>query len=449
MKNPGLNYVACQIIDLQGNIREKTPTAQELFSKGIAGTDGSSVYGKIVPATESDMILVPDFKTLIPLPWEPDRARVICNVFYPPKKEDSPAKPFEGCSRSILAKVVRNMEKTLLPIVQKKFPQEKILKIRAYFAPEVEFLLLPETYDFSKIHLDPAFTNKHYFVPPTKNVNAALKEIVRCLGLMGLKKEVYHTEVATHQYEIGIGHGNVMDIADGTMTIKFIIENVAREFGLRAYFIPKFNKNVNGSGMHVHQNLSLTVAGQDGKEKRINLFFDPTQENSLSKIGQQYIAGLLKYAKEITAITNSQTESFKRLVPNAEAPTHIAFDWLNRTALCRGHSPGIKSIRVEYRAPDPMCNPYLAYAAMLSAGMAGIQENLDLPPCRNIDFHINSQGIEELPGNLGEALKIMNESQMLRKSLGNFIIDTLFKLGQITWQEYCREITDMDVRKYL
>lgn len=447
-KMPGIEFIKCQLTDIQGNIREVTLTTDQLKGMGITSVDGSSVFGKIIPPTESDMILVPDFSTLTPLPWSPDTARVICNVYYPPEKEGLPMTPFEGCGRGILSKVVRNMEEMLKKIVAKKFPHEKTFKIRAHFAPEVEFLLLPEGYDFQNIHLDPNIKNNHYFIPPKKDADAALKKMLKYLGEMSLKKEKYHTEVSGSQYEIGIGHGNVVAIADGTMNIKFIIQSVADDFGFKASFVPKFNANVNGSGMHVHQNLSVTVL-QEGKEERINLFFDPKKEDGLSDIGKKYIAGLLKYAKEITAITNPLPISYKRLVPGAEAPTRIVWDWLNRTALCRGHSKGTKKIRVEYRSPDPTCNPYLAFAAMLSAGLAGIQENLELPPCDNRNFYTDNEGVEELPGNLGEALDIMDKSKMLRTSMGDFIINTLYTLGKINWREDCREITDSDIRKYL
>lgn len=446
-----VEFIKCQFTDMQGNIREVTVTADQLKGTGVTSVDGSSIFGKIVPPTESDMVLVPDFSTFSPIPWSPDTAKVICNIYYPPEKEGLPMIPFEGCGRGILEKVVSNMENVMEKKLRKLYPNEKIIKIRAHFAPEVEFLLLHKSYDYSKIHLDPDLKNNHYFLPLEKDADEALKNMLRHLGKMGLKKEKYHTEVAGFQYEIGIGHGNVTPIADGTMTIKYIIEAVAKNYGFRASFCPKFNQHVNGSGMHVHQNLSMTVVRESSgetKEERVNLFFDESKEDGLSDIGRKYIAGLLKYAKEITAITNPQTISYKRLVPEGEAPTYISWDWLNRTALCRGHSKGTKRVRVEYRAPDPTCNPYLAFAAMLSAGLTGIVEDLELPPCDNRNFYTDHAGIDELPGNLGEALQLMNQSTMLRNSMGDFIIDTIFSLGLNVWKEECQQITDMDIKKY-
>jgi glutamine synthetase len=442
LKKKGVEFVKYQFTDMQGNIREVTLTIGEIRGMGTTSVDGSSVFGKIIPPTESDMILMPDCSTLTMIPWSPDTARVICSVFYPPESEGGAMIPFEGCGRSILSHIEKSMEGVLKKHAARLFPGKKIDKLHAHFAPEVEFLLCNGDYDHMNIHLDD-LENNHYFVPPQKQVDEVLKEITKTLGLMGLKKEKYHTEVSTFQYEIGIGHGNVLQIADATMTVKYIIENIAQSRGLKASFIPKFNKNVNGSGMHVHQNLAATVNGEEH-----NLFFDRAMENCLSDIGKSYFAGLLKYASEITAITNPLPISYKRIVPGREAPTYISWDWLNRTALCRGHSRGIRKVRVEYRSPDPKCNPYLAFAAMLSAGLEGIESRLELQPSDNRNFYTDNEGVEELPGNLGEALEKMNHSAMLRKRMGDFIIDTLFTLGKMTWREYYQEISDIDIRRY-
>jgi glutamine synthetase len=445
---PKIEFIKCQFADMQGNTREVTTTYQQLLTNGTTSVDGSSVFGKIIPPTESDMLLVPDFATLYPLPWDPNTARVICNVFHPPESEDAPIKPFAGCGRSILQKVVSRMEILIRKNLPKTLANAKIIKMRAYFAPEVEFLLLPKKYDWTGIHRDCNLKNNYYFLPMYGDRDLAHQEIINYLGMMGLKKEKYHTEVTSLQCEIGIGHGNVLKIADGTMTIKYIIEYVASKYGFRASFIPKFNEAVNGSGMHVHQNLSTTVS-ENGQEIKINLFFDPACPDGLSDLGRHYIAGLMKYSREITAITNPLPVSYKRLVPDAEAPTYISWDWLNRTALCRGHSKGTKKVRIEYRSPDPKCNPYLAFAAMLSAGLSGIEEKLQLRPNDNRNFYEDHSGVKELPGNLGEALAEMNQSKMLRKWLGKFVIDNLYKLGSNLWKEESRQVTDVDIERHL
>jgi glutamine synthetase len=438
-EHSGVEFVKCQPTDITGSVREVTVTKEQIGGTSTTSLDGSSVFGQIIPPTESDMILVPDVSTLFMVPWSHDTAQAICDVFYPPTSEGETLRPFKGCSRNILKRVVRRMEN-----VVKDRCLGKVTKVKALFAPELEFLLLPKEYDASHIHLDPTLRNNHYFVPLTGNIDQTLKTIIRHLGVVGLKKEKYHTEVATYQYEIGIGHGNVLRIADGTMVAKDIVRAVAAQNDLRASFIPKFNGNVNGSGMHVHINISAVV-----DDKEVNLFCDPKKPDGLSDLGRMFIAGLLKYAREITSITNPIPPSYKRLVPGAEAPTRVSWGWLNRTALCRGHSKGTAKVRVEYRAPDPMCNPYLAFSALLLAGIAGIEEGLKLPPPDERNLYHDNDGVIELPGNLAEALLLTNQSKMLRRGMGNFIIDTLFMLGMREWHECSKTITDYDIRKYL
>jgi glutamine synthetase len=444
LSGKGVEFVKYQFTDMQGNMREVTLTIGEIKGIGSTSVDGSSVFGKIIPPTESDMLLVPDCSTLTMVPWSRDTARVICNVFYPPSSEGGAMAPFEGCCRGILADVEKLARKVLMKHLADIFPKKKIDQVHVHFAPELEFLLGRQDYDWANIYLDQNLENNHYFLPPQRQIDEVLKEITRAIKVVGLKREKFHTEVSTLQYEIGTGHGNVMFIADRTVALKYIIENIAQMHGLRSSFIPKFNRKVNGSGMHVHQNLAVTVENHE-----YNLFFDENADDGLSKIGKCYFAGLLKYAPEITAITNPLPISYKRLVPEREAPTYISWDWLNRTALCRGHSRGTRKVRVEYRSPDPKCNPYLAFAAMLSAGLAGIEENLELDPCDSRNFYIDHVGVKELPGNLGEALDIMHRSSMLRAKMGSFIIDTLYDLGKNMWKEYSQEISSIDIKYYL
>jgi len=439
-----VEFVKYQFTDMQGNIKEVTLSRDSIKDKGMTTVDGSSVFGKIIPPTESDMLLVPDPATLVQIPWSSDTARVLCNVFQPAENESDEPTPFPGCPRSILATAERSLENRLGKRVKDIFKRKKIKKFHAHFAPELEFILLPKGYNVDAIHLDQMLRNENYFVPPSREADEALKGMVRSLSKMGMKKEKYHGEVTTYQYEIGIGHGNILAIADATVTLKYIVEQIAQIHGLRAYFIPKFREGVNGSGMHVHQNLAVTV----GEEEQ-NLFFDKSRPDCLSDIGKGYIAGLLKHAKEITAVASPLPVSYKRLVPGCEAPTYIAWDWKNRTALCRGHSKGTQKIRVEYRAPDPKCNPYLAFAAMLYAGLEGIDTNLQLPEADKRNFYEDNDGIDEVPGNLGEALEEMNRSAMLRRSMGSFIIDSLYTLGKDLWKVYLKKVSSVDVSMFL
>ncbi|MEI6731258.1 MAG: glutamine synthetase family protein [archaeon] len=438
LSDGGVESVRYHVTDIQGNLKEVTLTIGDIRGTGTTTTDGSSLFGKIIPPTESDMLLEPDHSTLVRIPWMDKSARMICTSFHTKEHENEEPQRFEGCPRSILAKV----ESSIRGVLESRVGDRKIKEFHAHFAPEVEFLLLPKDYDFLNIHRDLDLANTNYFMPVDEY--EAMDEMVHALGKMGLAREKYHSEVTTHQYEIGVGHEDVLTMADATITLKYIIKEVAKRRNLKASFIPKFRQGVNGSGMHVHQNLAATL--ENGE--KVNLFFDESRDDGLSDIGRSYIAGLLKYAPEITAITNPIPVSYKRLVPGCEAPTYIAWDWLNRTALCRGHSKGTKKIRVEYRSPDPTCNPYLAYAAMLSAGLEGIASNLQLPPPQNRDFYHDNAGVLELPGSLDKSLDNMNKSEMLRARMGDFIVDTIYKLSSIMSKECQREVTGEDIRRF-
>ncbi|MDO8516674.1 MAG: glutamine synthetase family protein [Nanoarchaeota archaeon] len=435
-------WVKYHLTDIQGHLREVSVRKDAISEEGYTTTDGSSVFGKIILPTESDMIIIPDVNTLMVLPWQKDTARVICDAYHSPKSEDEQPEPFLGCPRSILSSVEKSIDKELTEKVSKLYEKEP-KKFHAHFAPELEFILIDEKYPYESIHKDERLNNKNYFVPPKQKVDNFLKQVIDALSITNMKREKYHTEVTTYQCEIGIGHGNAKKVADANVTLKYIIKTLAEMNGMHASFIPKFKQGVNGSGMHVHQNLAVTF--DDGEH---NLFYNKSSKDGLSQIGSNYIAGLLEHAEEITAITNPLPISYKRLVPGCEAPTYIAWDWQNRTALCRGHSPNTKKIRVEYRAPDPTCNPYLAFAAMLSAGLEGIEKNIELPAPSKRDFYHDNEGVKELPGNLGNALELMNKSEMLRKRLGNFVVDTLYTLGSATYKDYSSQISDRDIELF-
>ncbi len=443
-----IDFMKYQFSDMMGNLREVTLTVDQIPDKGWTSVDGSSVFGNIIPATESYMLLVPDGKTLARIPWEKNCARVICNVYTPPEKEGKRAKAFHGCPRNVLSKVRKGMDTTLKALLKARFDDTKVDKLHAHFAPELEFILIDGDYDFSTLHLDQSLANSSYFLPPSRKVDEVLQEMTLYFKEMGWKREKYHTEVTggnkVLQCEIGMGHGNVVSIADATMTMRYIIKNVAELHGMRASFIPKFREGVNGNGMHVHQSLAATVYG-----KEHNLFFDREKGDGLSDLGRMYIAGMLKHAREITAITNALPISYKRLVPGCEAPTYVAWDWENRTALCRAHAKGTKSVRLEYRAPDPKCNPYLAFAAMLSAGLEGIAKGLELPDPVKRDFYHDNSGVEQLPDNLGQALAEMVGSRMLKRRMGKYAVEKLHSVSSTIWKEYCQTVSDHDIRWFL
>ena len=437
-----IRFFRYQFSDMAGNLREVTLTRENINGIGATSVDGSSVWGKIIPPTESDMVLLPDVSTYAVINWHRHTARFICNVFYPPEKEGAMMKPFEGCVRNLLYSVVKAMEKEVADYLKKAQSRLPYDKIRVYVAPELEFVLVPESYDHLNIHRDINLANDNYFVPPDGKVDLIMKDVFTSLGLMGYAKEKFHTEVATYQCEIGLAYDEALKMADAALTAKFVIRHIAESHGYRASFIPKFNNKVNGNGMHVHQSLGATSG-----LTRHNLFYDAKEPDCLSELGRRYLAGLLRHAREITAITNPTPVSYKRLVPGAEAPTYISWDWSNRTALCRGHSPNTEKIRVEYRAPDPSCNPYLAFAAMISAGLAGIMGAYALPESDNRNFYTDNDHVERLPGDLGQALELLKGSTMLAEKLGP-IVDDLYKLGLAEWRKYSSEITNVDLKKY-
>lgn len=443
-KADDIRFFRYHFADLAGNLGEVTVTRENISGLGAASVDGSSVFGKIIPPTESDMILMPDVSTYAIVPWRRHTAHWFCNIFYPPAKEGDIMKPFEGCARSMLYRTIKSTEKFVASYLSKHQPRLKYDKIKVYFAPELEFILVPDDYDYKNIHRDINLSNKNYFVPLDEKVDLIMKDVLTHLEEMGFAKEKFHTEVSTYQCEIGLAYDDALKMADATMTAKYIIKHVAQKYNWRASFIPKFNNKVNGNGMHVHQSLGALVGN-----KQINLFFDPkqTKMNCLSVLGQQYIAGLLKHAREITAFTNPTPISYKRLVPGAEAPTYISWDWSNRTALCRGHSPNTKKIRVEYRSPDPSCNPYLAFTAMLLAGSEGILNCYELPKPDPRNFYTDNDNVEQLPGNFGEALELMKASPLLTEKLGP-IINDLYKLGSLEWRNYSSKVTDVDLKRY-
>jgi glutamine synthetase len=443
-KKNDIRFFRYQFSDLAGNLREVTLTRENISGLGATSVDGSSVFGKMIPPTESDMMLMPDVSTYAVVPWHRHTARWFCNVFYPPVFDGAMMKPFEGCSRSMLYRTIKATEKLVGDYLKQTKPGLLYDKVQVYFAPELEFILVPESYDYKNIHRDSSLANKNYFVPLNEKVDLIMKDVLTYLEKMGFAKEKFHTEVSTFQCEIGLAYDHALKMADAAITTKYIIEHVAETYGWRASFIPKFKNKVNGNGMHVHQSLGVTTG-----DKQTNLFFDAKnlENNCLSSLGQWYIAGLLKHAREITALTNPTPISYKRLVPGAEAPTYVCWDWSNRTTLCRGHSPNTKKIRVEYRAPDPSCNPYLAFTAMLLAGSEGIAHRYELPPPDPRNLYTDNDNVERLPGDFGEALELMKASPLLAKKLGS-IINELYKLGFHEWRNYSSKITDIDLERY-
>jgi glutamine synthetase len=275
------------------------------------------------------------------------------------------------------------------------------------------------------------------------------RETILAIEEMGLKVEFAHHEVAPSQHEIDLRYTEALSMADCVMTYRLVVKQVAQKFGVYATFMPKPISGVNGNGMHVHQSLF--------KGER-NAFFDKDDAYHLSKVGKCYVAGLLKHAPEITAITSQWVNSYKRLIPGYEAPVYISWARRNRSDLIRipEYQPGMEdATRVEYRSPDPACNPYLAFAVMLAAGLEGIEKEYKLPaPVEENVFEMAEEerkrrGIETLPGNLFEAIQLTEGSELVRRALGDHVFYTFIKNKKIEWDLYRTQVTDYELKRYL
>ena len=257
------------------------------------------------------------------------------------------------------------------------------------------------------------------------------------------------TRSAPSQHEIDLRHTDAMTMADTVMTYRVVVKEIAQRNDCYATFMPKPLAGVNGSGMHIHQ--SLFKGGH-------NAFYDAEDPDKLSDTGRYFIAGLLKHAREITSVTNQWVNSYKRLVPNFEAPIYVTWATVNRSDLVRlpSYKPGREeSRRIEYRAPDPACNPYLAFSVMLAAGLAGVEKEYELPDAAEADVFDLSEaerterGIESLPNNLLEALRITEDSELVRNALGDSVFNSFVENKKIDWERYRSQVTDYEVSRYL
>ena len=275
------------------------------------------------------------------------------------------------------------------------------------------------------------------------------RETVLMLEELGVPVEASHHEVSPSQHEIDLRHTDAMTMADTVMTYRIVVKEIAQRNDCYATFMPKPIAGVNGSGMHIHQ--SLFKGGR-------NAFYDAEDPDRLSETARHFIAGLLKHARAITSVTNQWVNSYKRLVPNFEAPVYVTWATVNRADLVRlpSYKPGREeSRRIEYRAPDPACNPYLAFSVMLAAGLDGIDNEYELPdPAKADVFDLteaerSERGIESLPSNLLEALRITEDSELVRNALGDSVFNSFVENKKIDWERYRSQVTDYEISRYL
>jgi glutamine synthetase len=422
----GIRFIRLWFTDVLGFLKAFTITSQELegaFAEGM-GFDGSSIDG-FSRIQESDMVAVPDPATFQLIPWktEAEVARMFCDVLNPD------GSPFEGDPRFVL---------------KRQLKRAADLGYTFYVGPELEYF-------YFKGVDQPEFLDQggYFDETPLDLATDWRKRTVAYLESMGIPVEYVHHEVAPSQHEIDLRYTDALTMADNVMTYRLTVKEVAQEFGIYATFMPKPVQGVNGSGMHTHQSL---FTGDR------NAFFGEGDEYHLSTLGKHYIAGILSAAREITLVTNQWVNSYKRLVPGYEAPVYVCWARRNRSALVRvpQYKPGNEqATRIEYRSPDPACNPYLAFASMLGAGLAGIEQELELPPEASNNIYEMSEderlaaGILSLPADLHEAIELANHSKILREALGDHVVEFLIRNKREEWDAYKSYVSPYEIERYL
>jgi len=422
-------FINMWFTDILGYLKSFAITVDELelsMEEG-QGFDGSSIQG-FARIDESDMVAMPDPTTFAMLPWRPQEggavARMFCDISLPD------GSPYACDPRYVLK---RNLQRAAK------------LGYTFYVGPELEYFYL-KTNDTNPQVLD---HGGYFDVTPRDEAIDLRRETVLVLQEMGIAVEYSHHEVAPSQHEIDLRYSEALRMADAAMTYRLIVKEVALRHGVYATFMPKPLFNENGSGMHTHQSLFK------GEE---NAFFDADDPLYLSKVARHYIAGLLVHAREITLVTNQWVNSYKRLVPGYEAPVYLSWALTNRSDLIRvpTYKPGrSKATRVEYRSPDPACNPYLAFAVMLAAGLEGIENEYECPlPCERNVYEMSSQerealGICSLPPDLLTAISVAEDSELRKKALGDEMHQKLIENKKIEWDQYRVQVTDWELNQYL
>jgi len=427
-KDENVKFLRLQFSDIFGvNKNVEVPKTQ--FEKALDGEvmfDGSSIEG-FSRIEESDQLLEPDYETFRILPWENQQgkiARIICDIKNPD------GSPFEGCARTVLKKICAKAES---------------MGYMMYAGPEAEFFLF--LLDENGKATSKTHDSAGYFdLAPIDLGEEARQEIVNVLIHMGFEVEAAHHEVANGQHEIDFKYGDAVSTADNVATFKYVVRKVAAKYGLHATFMPKPVFGINGSGMHTHMSLF---------NDKGNAFFDPKAEYQLSEVARQFIAGLLKHSKSFVAITNPLVNSYKRLVPGYEAPINVAWSEQNRSPMIRVPAKRGSSTRVEVRVPDPSCNPYLAFAAMLAAGLEGIESKLVCPPPVNKNIFTMSQRekrrlkIEPLPSNMLKAVEQLEKSKLMRETLGDHIYFHFINAKKQEWSDYISQVHQWELDRYL
>jgi glutamine synthetase len=431
VKDEKIDFIYLIFSDILGSPKKVAIRAAEIEGAAENGIwfDGSSIQG-FARIYESDMLLVPDIDTFVVLPWGNTKGRaaqVICDVYTPEEK------PFEGCPRGVLKRMLKKAKK---------------MGFKYMVGSEIEFFLLEREFLPELIPHD----RKGYFDLAVQSRAVRIcEDAISSLDKMGIRCETYHHEVSNGQHETDIYYNNALFIADAILTLKLTLKTHAVDSGLKLTFMPKPIFGINGSGMHTHQSL----ADEHGK----NLFYDAKDAYNLSETAYHFLAGQLAHARAIAAITNPTVNSYKRLVPGFEAPIYICWGRVNRSALIRvpkaTKSRAEAGARLELRCPDPSCNPYLAFAAMLAGGLDGIEKSMTPPKAveENVynfdDAKLEAMKIDTLPGNLLEAINELKENKVLGNALGPRITEHFIRAKRSEWKEFMIQITKWEVENYL
>ena len=433
-KEHDVKFIWLWFTDILGILKSFAITVEELegaMEEGM-GFDGSSIEG-FARIDESDMVAMPDADTWQLLPWTPSEhratARMFCDILKPG------GQPFEGDPRYVLK---RNLKKAA------------DLGYTFYVGPELEYFYFKQKKDDPGSYTTEPLDQGGYFDLTTRDAAIELRrDTVLQLEKLGIGIEYSHHEVADSQHEIDMRYTDALTMADNVMTYRLVVKEVALQNGVYATFMPKPVFGINGSGMHVHQSL---FKGDK------NTFFDAKDSYNLSKEAKCYIAGLLKYAPEITAVCNQWVNSYKRLVPGYEAPVYLSWARRNRSDLIRvpEYRPGReKATRIEFRSPDPACNPYLCFSVMLAAGLDGIKNNLPVPePIEENVYEMSAEerkqrNIVTLPGSLAEAVHLTESSKLVRETLGEHVFNSFIENKKKDWNEYRTQVTEYELKKYL
>mgnify|MGYP000100095488 CR=1 FL=1 len=428
-----IELIDLQFTDILGAIKSVTiPSAhlEDVFERGL-WFDGSSIYG-FARIQESDMLLKPDAITYRILPWveePPLRARVICDILT------ADGEPFPGDPRYALKRAIAKAE-------ARGFSAYNI-------GPELEFFLFRKSGAASTIDAVPHDVGGYFDFSPNDEAERVRSAITTTLQKLNIDVEMNHHEVAIGQHEIDFKYSDALHSADNSITFKYAVKGIAVKHGLIATFMPKPIFGQNGSGMHCHQSL---FSGD------VNAFHDPNDAYKLSQNAYHFIAGLLHHARGLSAVVAPTVNSYKRLTPGYEAPVYICWAQKNRSALIRVPRYTVgreKSVRIELRFPDPSANPYLAFAAMLEAGLDGIEKQMSPPPPVNEDVfewtpeERAARGVGVLPSTLEEALNELAADDVVKGALGTHIYDAFNRARRAEWEEYRLHVTNWERQRYL